>query len=277
MNELQQEEFRIMCELTKFLKENNITYYLYAGTLLGAVRHKGFIPWDDDIDLILKRNDFNKAEDLIIKSKLLDSGFHYQSATHSKYYSLSFSKLRTKTINLREKIPKTQEGNIGAWVDLFAYDQIPDDENLRIEQFNKVSKYNKLIRIFSLTQAKNTDKGIKYLVKNSIRIINEKMHKMYFFMPYLRRSRLKWMTKYNDTVTMESAELCYMFYNSFQEYSATIIRNELLEETTSYEFEGAYFDGPLSADEVLTNTYGDYMTLPDEEDRKTHSIDYEID
>ena len=89
MNQLQQEEFLILLELDRILKRHNIPYYLYGGTLLGAARHQGFIPWDDDIDIVLTREHFEAIETILSDPANISNGFHYQSAKTTKYLFFS--------------------------------------------------------------------------------------------------------------------------------------------------------------------------------------------
>src|SRR5699024_9240851 len=211
MNALQEAEFNILKYFDQFTKEHDLDYFLYAGTLLGAIRHKGFIPWDDDIDVGMKRDEFEKFEELFMNSNYKEDGYIYQSRKVYPLQALPLSKIRSKELNMIERMPKTQKGNYGPWIDIFPFDNIPNDPEKRAEQYKKITFYNNLIKKFLLIQVEPSDKGIKKSVKIVVQWLNETLHPFYFFMPYLFRKRHEYMTMYNNIETTHAGDLSYMY------------------------------------------------------------------
>lgn len=273
MNELQQNEFEILKYFSEFSKKHDIKYSLYAGTLLGAIRHSGFIPWDDDIDVSLLRKDFEKFEKKFIKSDYILDGYIYQSRKVYPYNVQPFSKIRNKKMNIKERMPETQKGNYGPWIDLFPIDNVPDDLQKRREQYEKVTYYNNIIKKIMFFQVIPENKGIKRKIKMILQKINDKIYPLYFFMPYLYRKRDKYMTMYNDIETLHVANLSYLYYKNFDDYSKQVFLKKDLESVTTTRFESEYFYIPQNYDKILTQMYGDYMTFPPESERKKHNIE----
>lgn len=274
MNKLQKEDLKILKTLDAFCKEHDISYVLYAGTLLGAIRHQGYIPWDDDVDVAMDRKNFDRFEKLMSTSSLLDEGYHFQSNVYSKNYALPFSKLRSHTMNIKENVPATQKGYTGPWVDIFALDNVPDDKALRDKQFKKVFFYHRLISFFLLVRATEKDKGVKKIFKKTVETVNKYLHKYYFFLPFLYKRRLYHITKYNDQPTEYVAELGYMFYPNYKSFNTQLFKTDDIQNIEYAMFEDFLAPIPSNSDEILTTAYGDYMTLPPEEDRKIHQIEY---
>ena len=274
MNRLQRADFEILKYYDQFTRKHQLKYFLYAGTLLGSIRHKGFIPWDDDVDVGMRRAEFEKFEKLFIKSNYEELGYIYQSRKIYSYQAFELSKIRSRELNMVERMPETQKGNFGPWIDIFPYDNVPDDLQKRKEQFKKVNFYNEIIKKFLLVQVEPADSGIKKITKKIIQRTNEKIHEYYFFMPYVFRERAKWMKKYNHIKTSHSADLSYMYHKDFEDYSRTILKNKDLENLVEGEFENKKFSIPANSDEILTSLYGDYMKIPKKSERKEHKIEY---
>lgn len=274
MNSLQEADYKILKYFDQFAKKNDIHYILYGGTMLGAVRHQGFIPWDDDIDVAMKRNEFEKFEKLFIESDYEANDYIYQSRKVFPYQALPFSKIRSNELNIIERSPTTQKGNYGPWIDIFPYDNVPDNDEGRKEQYKKVNFYNKIIKKFLLVQVEPEDQGIKKNAKKIFQMLNEKLYRFYFFLPYVFRKRHEWMTKYNNEKTKDIGDLSYIYYKEYEHYSKSIIKNSELDQLIKMKFEDSYFDIPKNYDKILKKYYGDYMTLPKESERKVHKIEY---
>lgn len=277
MNDLQKAEFNILKYYDEFTKKHNLNYFLFAGTLLGAIRHEGFIPWDDDIDVAMKRTEFEKFEKLFIDSNYEEDGYTYQSRKLYPYQALALSKIRSKEINMVERMPNTQKGNYGPWIDVFPFDNIPDDEEKRIEQYKKVSLYNELIKKLLLVQVEPEDKGLRKTAKRIVQSLNENLYQFNLLLPYLFKKRHEWMTRYNNTKTTHSADISYMQYKDYNDFSKRFFKNSDLDDLIAGKFEGKLFSIPRNYDEILTTHYGEYMTLPEEADRKVHKIEYLIE
>lgn len=272
MNKIQYEELEIMKYFHSFAEDNNIVYCLYAGTLLGAIRHKGFIPWDDDIDIALPREEFERFESLFKKSDYKNDGFFYQSSDTDKYYPAPFTKIRSNTMNVRENITNKHIYAKGPWIDLFPYDNVPDDEVLRREQYNKVAHYNKLLRFFLLAKTTDRDSGIKKMVKQFVISVNNLLTPVYFFVPYLIKKRNYYMTMYNNQETKCSGELCYLYFKNYEHYARTIMDNREFDNLELAPFETESFYIPKNFDVVLKDKFGEYMQLPPEDERKVHDF-----
>lgn len=274
MNDIQKAEFKILGYFHKFCENHNLKYSLYGGTLLGSIRHKGFIPWDDDTDVMMKRDEFERFEKLFLKSDYEREGYSYQTRKLIPSYALAFSKIRTREINIRERVSKTQKGNYGPWLDIFPLDNVPDDEDLRRAQFKKVAFYNKLIRLFLLVYLKEEDKGLRKILKGLVQWSNENLGRLYFFMPYIFRKRNHYMTMYNQVSTSHCADISYIFYKDYEDFSKQIFENQMMDDLILGEFESGDFFIPRKYDEILTIMYGDYMELPPVEERKQHNLEY---
>lgn len=274
MNQLQQEELKILKYYHAFAEEHNLQYSLCAGTLLGAIRHQGFIPWDDDIDVMMRRSEFEKFENLFLSSNFEEDNLAYQSTKNNKTYFASYSKIRSKTMNIRENLPKTQTDNYGPWIDVFPYDNVPDDEKLRKEQYEKVMHYNRLLRFFLIPKVTDRDSGARRTFKKVMIKLNETLYKGYFFIPYLIKKRDYYATMYNDQETECCGELAYLYFKNYEQYAASITLNSHFDNLVLTKFEDDEFYALKEYDTVLTKYFGDYMELPPEEERKKHDIEY---
>ena len=125
IEELKRIQIGILKHLDAFCKENNLTYFMCGGTLLGAVRHKGFIPWDDDIDIMMKREDYDKLIALYPKND--NSNFKLFSYELDKSFPYPFAKMDDCRTIFEEEINDSYK--IGVNIDIFPIDYITEDLN----------------------------------------------------------------------------------------------------------------------------------------------------
>lgn len=271
---LQAEELKILKRIDAFCTKHDFKYFLYSGTLLGAVRHQGFIPWDDDIDIAMKRSEYNKLDDLLVAGDFDGEDYYYQSNRLEKFYWSEVSKVRTNTLDLQEDVAKTQEGFNGPWVDIFPYDNVPDDEDLRRKQYKKANRLSKIIEFFLMTTEGENDKGLTRLFKKTVRRINERFYKSYFFLTPILKARYKEITKYNHLETKQRGCICYMGFADYEAYADFMIDSEDFEDLIKLPFVDDEFWVPRRYDKILTDFFDDYMKVPDVEDQQTHNITY---
>lgn len=137
MNELQQKERDLLKIFIDFCDKNKLTYFLVGGTLLGAIRHKGFIPWDDDIDVAMPREDYDKFIVLASKHFTKDKDVFFQNYRTDKYYPYVFSKLRDSNTTFIEKIYKHVDMNHGVYIDIFPIDGISKNSNEKKKKWSE--------------------------------------------------------------------------------------------------------------------------------------------
>lgn len=273
MNELQQKDLEVLKYFRDFVDKEGIEYTLICGTLLGAIRHEGFIPWDDDVDVAMFKEDFDKFEDMFLKSDYKKDGMSYQSRKIYKYQTNAFSKIRSNTMNIQERVPKTQKGNYGPWVDIFPLFNVPDDIEKQRELYYAIKKYDNIIKKALLIQVEPNDKGLKKAIKFVVQKTNELLHPLYFFLPSVFKKREALYNKYSEEETTMCGNFTFMFTKTFEQFQSEIWYKEDLKQLKLSKFEDDMFKVPVNYDRILTKNYGDYMTLPPEEDRKIHKIE----
>lgn len=254
LQELKKIEFDILKMFDSFCKENNIKYYLSHGTLLGAVRYKKFIPWDDDVDLLIPREDYNR----MIKLFKDTEQYRLFAFEKSEKYRYPFAKLCDMTTR---KIEFTSNNGIelGVDIDLFPLDAWDDD----LDKANKEVKYiQKNMYYLSLTKSKHpsTSNPLKRFVMAIIMVLFKRFGSKYFIKKIIKTS-YKSAQKDNN----------YLGCKAWCVYGEKgIIPAEVFADTVDIEFEGEFFPAPIGWDKYLTCLYGDYLPEPPKEKQKTH-------
>lgn len=257
--EMKKIELNILTYFTEVCEENNLRYYLGGGTLLGAVRHKGFIPWDDDIDVMMPRPDFQKFLSLSINNKNYNI---IKPGTAGYYYN--FAKLvDTRTI-LEEKGIKLIDG-LGVYIDIFPLDGMPETPDARKKRFKELNSIRKRINNTCLLKPKFHRNPFAYL--NACRIYNSNKN--------VDLSSLQ--KKYLDSALKNSFDDSEFVFAAGGAYGARdIFPGKWFEKEIELQFENLSVKAFNGYDFYLTQLYGDYMTLPPEDKRVTphHSIVY---
>ena len=228
-DEVKRIQLDILKSITDFCEKYGISYFLAYGTLIGAVRHKGYIPWDDDIDLIMPRPDYERF---------------CNSYTDVSCY-INFTKVHDTRTRFQEGY--SQENSYGVFVDVFPLDGYIDKK-----QMLKCHRLFRLIR-FKNFKWHSRNSFIKNMILTIIRII-------LWFLDI--RSLLNKLESESKRKPFEGSEYVYFFSEKTEP-----IKKELFDEYTYAIFEEQQYRIPKRYDELLTLTYGDYMKLPPEEQR----------
>ena len=248
----------ILKEVHNICERHGLKYFLDGGTLIGAVRHKGFIPWDDDVDIGMPREDYEKFLE-IAKKELPGHLFLQTFETDDKYdiYQVPCKIRYNGTILIEKGIAENSEMHNGVYIDVFPYDSLPKKKFMY--KLQRTLSYNVLKSFIRIRE-----KPEKLSIKNRITFTFYKVVRALF--PYKRRKKFfDFLVSWNDVISP------YMAYGLDTIWSEYVYKKSDYFELSKLEFEGNYFYGPKNYDAILTQLYGDYMTLPKEEDRQWHA------
>lgn len=171
MNKLQKEQLEIVMEVDRICKKHKINYLMDAGTMLGAVRHKGFIPWDDDLDICMLRKDYDKFSEIVDKE--LDGKYFYQTNKTDKNFGFFFAKIRKNNTLYLEEMAINNKSHSGIFIDIFPIDNNSDNKKIA----NILFKINLIFRMLLLIKCKykiSTDtllKKLEYIILKICSII----------------------------------------------------------------------------------------------------------
>lgn len=252
-------ELEIAREIKRICEKNNIKYFLTAGSVLGAIRHGGFIPWDDDMDIGMLRKDYERF--LVTCKTDLDDRFFLQTWDTDPEYPFSYAKLRLKGTRFVEKFTKDSGMYDGLFVDVFPYDNVPDS---KILQKIQGLKYFMCKRILWIKKGLGT---------NMLQDSKEQMFRYYLFLIFskffnYKRTKeyfRKVQTKYNNRVTQK------VVTDGSYSYVKESILSRWAEQLEPVKFETEEFLTYKDRIEYLTYFYGDYLKLPPVEKRNGHS------
>ncbi len=233
--------------LDQFCKENNIEYYIIYGSCLGAVRHKGFIPWDDDFDIGMTLENYNKFVDLC-KTQLDTNKYFLQTLDTDPNYYLSFAKLRDINTTLIEEKNKGISIQYGVYVDIFPIVGIPKNKFSR--------KMQAINRAFALSANINVinSKFLYSIFKLILAVFGKQK-----LLRYCSKQAIKYSCKDYD-------EWCSIFDGDGLNLNSTT--KSIMGKPTYVPFEDTFLPIPEKYDEYLTHIYGDYMQIPTPEQIK---------
>lgn len=249
LRRLQLTELEILVEVDRICRKHHITYQLISGTLLGAIRHKGFIPWDDDIDIVMPFPDYLRFFK-ICKSEL-DRPFFLQSFMTDNYCH-HFAKVRKNGTLMLEKGQKKGAGGFhqGIWIDVFPIVGV----NKNADWLKKNNE--KAARLRSYFKKVNSTAPWKQLSmeKKLLRLFPKRVLLLWAYCRYVQLFKQK----------KEHNALCCIWGGELLKAHFPV---DMFQESCEVEFEGHLFFAPKRYDEILTIMYGDYMTPPPPEKR----------
>lgn len=242
----------ILKEFDRVCKKNNLQYYLFAGTLLGAIRHKGIIPWDDDIDVAMPRADYNKL--LELSATEFGEKFFLQTPATDKGYHKAFAKLRNSETTEIPYVDAAFDYNHGVFIDIFPLDEVPDDHRKFKKQLSKMKICVKLLHF-----AGRMDSGIGSLGLSK----NKRVVYALLWLPYklgLFNSK-KVFSKYNELCAESEGSgnkrigtIAFSF-----ESERFIYEKRDFDEIIRIPFESILAVAPKNYDAILRKSYGEYM------------------
>lgn len=249
-HEIKQAEIGILDYIDFVCRKNNLSYNLDYGTLLGAVRHKGFIPWDDDIDISMPRKDYNKFLEIVHEN---DSRYKLLCQEYNPNYFYEFAKIVDSHTKLKET-DTIDLPEMGVWVDVFPRDRVP--------------KHYRIIRPF-----------IIFAVTMRIFAVQPKFprkHSILFYPLWLiaRVTGFRLFLRLSNYLSTS----CKSHNSKYEGYLAAMTKGKYFWETALFDnliklpFEEKNYPAPHKYHQYLTDMYGEYMTLPPEDKRVRHSF-----
>ena len=256
--ELKNIQLNILLSFHEFCTKNGISYSLAAGSLIGAVRHKGFIPWDDDIDVYLLRKDYNKL--IKVYPQTYKDHFCLMTMERDDYWYRPYGKLfDNRTLEIEDT--RINYPGIGIGIDVFPIDDAPDD----FQEWKSFDRKRRLLRdvytLKSLTFSK------KRLLRKNVIVLLGRFLLFPFSFGFIARCINRHCQINNGKGYNSAYESCWGVYNS----KGPWLKKDM-ESFIDTEFEGKTIKIMQGYDNYLTLVYGDYMQLPPEEKRNSHHV-----
>lgn len=255
LREQQMLQLTILKEIDKVCRDNNIQYYLMYGTLIGAVRHGGFIPWDDDIDIVMMREDYDKFVKACENGALSDS-YVIQNRDTDPEFEFLISRVGMKGTYSDDHSRRTLKTMNYTYVDVFPLDNVPDssDEQKRHKR-----------RLAFLQQALHYRMNYHYDHNTRIKLVLKTIWALPFKVIPLSKymsDMEKEIKRYNGSNTKKCAMFCGRYGYERESYL-----KEDFAPAEELVFEDSKFYVPKNYKHILEHVYGDYMKLPPESER----------
>lgn len=269
LDRLHKIEIEMLRDLDRLCKKYNIKYMLSGGSVLGAVRHKGFIPWDDDIDVMMYRDDYNKLDDAF--KEMYGDKYIIKSNDNDKKFVGKMKKIYLRGTEFVEIEKENYPEETCIFIDVFAIDKMPNSKIARkirgaIHDFaflatGAIYCYKYPSKTIMDMAAK--DKEVKKFY-NKKRIIGAILSVFFGFRFYM------WLEKKTSRYSNNHSK--YEGIPTGIRYNREIFPRDTFRETILWDFEGEQFPIPKNYDAYLTNLYGDYMWIPPVEKREIHAV-----
>ena len=247
LKSVQQTELSILKDVATFCEEKGINYCITSGTLLGAVRHNGFIPWDDDIDISMPRADYEKF--LTYADHFID-GYKIVCTKLNNQYPIAIAKVRKCGTVMKEPSMAHLDINHGVWIDVFPLDRVKNIDKLK----RRAHTFNLLTTVINYKLKISTPTKLKTrLICFVLGLLSVKK---------LDQFRTKVMTSEEETDAKK-----YTSFASNLGPSKLLFDEDVYMPFKKIEFENCFFFAPANSEQWLKSAYGDYLTLPPEEER----------
>ena len=261
MNDLQQKQLDILKAFIKVCNKYNLEYFLVYGTALGAIRHKGFIPWDDDIDVAMPRKDYDKYIEL--QKEYEGTPYFIQTFKSDPCYIYNYAKLRDSSTTFLENAFKNHRINQGVFIDVFPVDGMSREVGDR----EKIGKRNKFIWrqvYFSYLPALRRKVHMRTFFKDILLNIVAGL----FYVFDIAHYRNKRVERYVRKIPLEEAKMAGILFGFSSKINC--MDADIFRETIEVPFEDITVKVPKQYDRYLTNLYKDYMKFPPKEQQVGH-------
>lgn len=254
LKKLHEVELDILIEFDRICRKYNLKYFLCGGTLIGAIRHNGFIPWDDDVDISMPRKDYEQFIEIQKKELNKDKYFLQCIETDKEYMNLA-AKLKRKNSLYVEELSNRPIEDQNIFIDIFPVDNIPSDSKKYQLYYFKVYAL-KLIMEYKAGFIKKVNGSKKNFYLMIIKFLS-----IFYSKNKLSKKLQKLITKYNSEETKYVASFGGVYLGK------EIVEKKLINDFIEVQFENHKFFAPKEYDKYLKHYYGDYMKLPPVEER----------
>ena len=262
LRKLQLTELEILKDVIRICEEENLRYFLMGGTFLGAVRHKGFIPWDDDIDIGMPREDYEKFFE-IAQEKLKDS-YLYKNFKKGNEKTIYFSRVEDQNMQIEDQ-SAIKKRTRNAWIDIFPLDGMPDNPIIRKVRQCRLLFARLLLQYSQFSIIVNQDLPNRPFVEKVL----IKIGNIFNFEKHLKTE--KCLYKLDMLLKKNSYDNSKYVVNFMGAYKfREMFKKETYDHTDVYNFETERVVAPKDYDFVLTQMYGDYMKIPPEHEQNKH-------
>ena len=272
MKKLSRKEFKdhtvkMLVEFTDFLEKNNLRYVLDYGTLLGCIRHKGYIPWDDDIDLAMPREDYEKMCNILKSQDYTISGTIKLGDVRSKYSTHTFFGKVVDVNTLAEDKLRLEKFRYPIWIDIFPYDKTPKDLKVIMETKDYYDKTvaNAMYPLFPHENQNIVKKIASKMLEPFVDTRLNAVRKKVMALQSLNKSNY-----YFDFAN--DLKSCREYGSSRKSLTDFCYDKKFFDDFIYKEFEGHKFRVPKAYDAHLKDLFGNYMELPPKEKQIAHTI-----
>lgn len=253
MKKLKKEQIKILKYVDELCRENKIEYTLTAGTLLGAVRHGGYIPWDDDIDIAMVRVEYEKFRTIISQQQ---NKFLFVDINNNEEYGLLFGKVMLKNTVMKELSLIYNTVPSGIYIDVFPMDAISDNIELAEKQYKDAQKI----------QSELLCRG-RYYYKQFL------LHRFFYctkgvFLKFIKKD--KFIKKYNKLLDKYTGTNNVCFFGCSLGFKDSVYTANLFDEYMDIKFENIVVRSVKKKEEYLRQMFGNDMQLPSKENRVPH-------